>query len=92
MNKDEIKYHDVLDAGLISFCKNNLSPNALVILGVFIDSDGTVKVDTEQYAYLVQLYLEIGARTGGEFNGVLDFDLGDGPSAIRPGAETDTLL
>lgn len=87
---NEINYRDIHDDGLISFCTSNLTPNALIVLGVFIDTDGTIKVDTKQYAYLIQLYLEIGAQTGGKFNGQLDFNLG-GLSA-HDSAETDMLM
>jgi hypothetical protein len=89
MPNNEIKYRDLEDDGLISFCTNNLSPNALVVLGVFIDTDGTVKVDAEQYTYLVTLYLEVGAQTGGKFEGVLDFTVDDTYSTQ---AKTDTLM
>lgn len=90
MPNNEINYRDLSDDGLISFCTNNLTPNALVVLGVFIDTDGTIKVDTDQYAYLVQLYLEIGAQTGGKFNGQLDFNVG-GPSTYT-NVKTDRLM
>jgi hypothetical protein len=90
MPKDEINYRDLHDDGLISFCTNNLTPNALMVLGVFVDTDG-MKVASDQYAYLIQLYLEIGAQTGGKFNGMLDFDLGDGLSTPK-NAETDRLM
>jgi hypothetical protein len=85
----EILYRDLHDNGLISFCKNNLAPNAVYVLGVFVDTDGIVKVDTKQYPYLVQLYLELGAQTCGKFNGKLDFNLGD---MVSPEAETGILM
>jgi len=84
---NEINYRDIHDDGLISFCTKNLTPNALIVLGVFVDTDGAVKVATDQYSYLITLYLEIGAQTGGNFNGQLDFDLG----SLSTQAETGML-
>ena len=89
MKDNLVLYRDIFDEGLITFCINNLSPYAKIVLGVFIDTDGKVKVDQKQYAYLVQLYLEVGSQTNGEFNGILDFDVGTHPTT---NSETDTLM
>ena len=71
---NEIIYRDIEDDGLISFCQKNLTHRAKVFLGVIEDTDGTTKVSKENYPYLVQMYLEVGAVSSGEFNGMLDIE------------------
>jgi len=71
---NEIIYRDIEDDKLISFCKNNLTHRAKVFLGVIEDTDGTTKVAKENYPYLIQMYLEVGAVSSGEFNGKLDIE------------------
>jgi len=71
---NEILYRDLTDEGLISFCHNNLTHRAQVHLGVIVDTDGSTKVVNENYPYLVQLYLEVGAASIGSFEGTLDIE------------------
>jgi len=71
---NEIIYRDIEDDGLISFCRKNLTHRAKEFLGVIEDTDGTTKVSKENYPYLVQMYLEVGAVSSGEFNGMLDIE------------------
>jgi hypothetical protein len=71
---NEIIYRDIEDDGLISFCQKNLTHRAKEFLGVIEDTDGTTKVAKENYPYLVQMYLEVGAVSSGDFNGMLDIE------------------
>ena len=78
-----IVYRDIDDKELISFCMNNITENVKLILGVFVDTDGKVKVAKESYPDLVKLYLEAGAMTNGVFDILIDADFP---------AQTDTLM
>jgi hypothetical protein len=70
-----IVYKDIKDSGLSLFCKNNLSENAKFLFGVFIDTDGTVKIEKKNYTTIVDIYLKIGATSAGKFDGILDIEL-----------------
>jgi len=74
MSNSTITYRDITDDGLISFCQKNLTHRAKEFLGVIEDTDGTTKVSKENYPYLIQMYLEVGAASSGEFNGMLDIE------------------
>ena len=72
---ENIVYRDIDDKSLISFCLNNLTNRAKFVLGIFVDTDGVVKIEKERYPELVAFYLEAGAVSNGKFNLKLDFEL-----------------
>jgi hypothetical protein len=73
MPNRDIVYRDLEDKHLISFCENNMTENAYLVLGVFRDTDGKWKVENENYAYLVKVFFEAKIASGGMLNGKIDF-------------------
>lgn len=71
----DITYRDIEENRLISFCENNLTDNARLIIGVFRDTDGVWKVDSNNYAYLVKCYFEAQIVSKGKLNGKVDFQM-----------------
>ncbi len=70
---NDIEYRDIDEDSLINFCENNLTDNACLVIGVFQDTDGTWKVESANYAYLVKCYFEAQILTQGRLNGKVDF-------------------
>ena len=70
---NDITYRDIEDDALISFCENNLTDNACLVIGVFLDTDGVWKVESANYAYLVKCFFEAQILTKGQLNGKVDF-------------------
>lgn len=72
MHNSEILYRELDDKYLLDFCYNNMTQSARDFYGVFEDSDGKMKVISTQYAELVRVYVEVGAHTKGQYDGMLD--------------------
>ena len=70
-----ITYRDIDEERLVSFCENNLTDNACLVIGVFRDTDGVWKVDNTNYAYLVKCYFEAQIVSKGKLNGKVDFEI-----------------
>ena len=70
-----ITYRDINEESLVSFCENNLTDNACLVIGVFRDTDGIWKVDDANYAYLVKCYFEAQIVSKGKLNGKVDFKI-----------------
>jgi hypothetical protein len=73
MQANSITYRDIDEADLIKFCENNLTDNARLVIGVFLDTDGVWKVDGSNYAYLVKCFFEAQMISKGKLNGKVDF-------------------
>lgn len=70
-----ITYRDIDEERLVDFCENNLTDNARLVIGVFIDTDGVWKVDDTNYAYLVKCYFEAQIISKGKLDGKVDFQM-----------------